>query len=754
MLCPANGCIAVIPEPATIAGRFLRRVFKRKMPKKPLLIAFLWHMHQPDYRDAQTGEIYLPWTRFHAIKDYLDMGKLAADVPGCRLTINVVPSLLDQLIAYGDGTARETCAGVSLKNAAHLDTREKAFLLRTFFQLSWKHMIFPNPRYRELLDRRGGADAAGEYPVGMRQYSTQDFRDLQTWFNLAWSGNELRRDPAIAALFRKGRAFTEDDKRKLLEVQMSFVGKVLPFYRGLMETHGMEISTSPYYHPILPLLCDSRSAREALPTISLPRETFSYTADAREHIERARQRFSELFGRPAQGMWPSEGSVSNAAMELAREAGLRWLASDEGVLLQSLQKLGRAGASLSLGQRYSAWRWGDREDGPCLFFRDHELSDLIGFTYANWKVEDAAADFTQRLHNIHRHLPNDGRMYVVPIILDGENAWEHYPENGAPFLQLLYKNLANSADLKMVTFSEFLDLETHREPLPSLLAGSWIYGSFATWIGHPEKNRAWEFLIAARRILASCQSRGMDKGTLERARLEMMIAEGSDWFWWYGDDHQTDNAAEFDALFRGHVKNVYRVLGEKAPAEFDIPIKAVGTRTQYRNPVHTITPKIDGKVTSYYEWLSAGFATPGAGESMHRSQRFLEKLYFGYDSRNFYLRLDLEPLRRRNFPATASVQVSFSSPAELVLMMAMDSARNWQCVILKSPVAGVTPAFAGDKILELAIPLGMVGIENPAETHFAVSVWDGGHEAERFPSNGTLAVPIDPWGLDQREWFV
>jgi alpha-amylase/alpha-mannosidase (GH57 family) len=526
----------------------------------------------------------------------------------------------------------------------------------------------------------------------------------------------------------------------------------MPFYRDLSR-RGIELSLSPYYHPILPLLCDTRSAREALPDVPLPKEHFAFPADANEQIVGAQQRFTEFFGHEAQGMWPSEGSISDAVLAMARSAGLRWLASDEGVLLQSLQKMGRAGGSLSPEQKYSVHRWGDGEAGPCLFFRDHALSDLIGFTYASWRAEDASADFVRHLRSIHESLPDDGTGYVVSVILDGENAWDHYPENGAPFLRSLYRDIKGSPELKPVTFAEFLDLERHRAPLPSLVAGSWIYGNFATWVGHPEKNRGWEFLSQARRCLGASSSEGIPIERMKRARREMMIAEGSDWFWWYGDDHQTENAAEFDTLFRGHVKNVYRFLAKKYPTELDTPINQGGVQAQYQNPVHTMTPRLDGKVSDYFEWLSAGFARPGAGESMHRSRRHLDKLFFGYDVRNLYLRLDLVFLRQET-PAGLSLRLQFASPAECYIGLAPDKDGTWKGTIAGATLEGSAVKVAVDKIVELGIPLDTLGIHSSSEVRFSLSVLEGDHEVERFPSNGFLTVPVDPWGLDQREWFV
>jgi alpha-amylase/alpha-mannosidase (GH57 family) len=722
------------------------------MAKKPLCVAFLWHMHQPDYGDDQTGEIYLPWTRFHALKDYYDMGALVSQTPGLHVTINMAPSLIDQLCSYGDGKARETYAALALRDAAELEEREKLFLLQGFFQLPWKQMILPYPRYRDLLERRGAPNSRGEYANALKRYSTQDFRDLQVWFNLSWCGNELRRNPAVAQLFSKGKNFTEEEKRQLLDIEIKFVGEVLPLYRRLIHDNGVELSVSPYYHPILPLLCENRSAREVLPDLPLPATPFAFPSDAAEQIRRAQQRFSGVFACPPAGMWPSEGAVSDAAAEAAQSSGLRWLASDEGVLYNSLAKSGHPRVPMSATDKYRAYQW--RDTRLCLFFRDHQLSDLIGFTYAQWKAEDAVNDLLARLRSIHTAVPDDGRHYIVPIILDGENAWEHYPNNGTDFLTSLYRRLTESDKLRTVTFSEFLDLEGHRGQLKTLAAGSWIYSNLSTWIGHPEKNRAWDILASARQALDSCQREGMDLQQLEAAFHEVMIAEGSDWFWWFGDDHETQNAAEFDTLFRTHVKNVYRLLGKQYPLNLDVSIKRTDARALYRTPLHTISPTIDGKVTDYFEWLSAGFATPLGGESMHRTVRYLEKIFFGYDTGHFYLRIDFTAAARKKLPPRLAVELVFVSPQSRRLSLIYDEQGRWQLAAWDCPVPGLAARFAGGRIIESAIPLEALGVKGPEEVRFFIDITQNVHQIERFPTNGFLSVPVDPWTLDQEEWIV
>lgn len=387
-----------------------------------------------------------------------------------------------------------------------------------------------------------------------------------------------------------------------------------------------------------------------------------------------------------------------------------------------------------------------------MFFRDHALSDLIGFTYGRWGAEEAVSDFLQRLRKTYEALPDDGRHYVVPVILDGENAWEHYPRNGADFLELLYRRLSEADFLRAVTFSEFLDMEPHRETLNTIAAGSWIYGSLTTWIGHAEKNAAWDQLAAARQTLARSERETSGADGREKAFHEMMIAEGSDWFWWYGDDHPTQNAVEFDTLFRSHIKNIYRLLGQECPIGLDAPIKKVDIRTQYRNPVHTVSPQIDGRVTDYFEWLAAGFATPAGGGSMHQTVRYLEKIYFGYDASQFYVRLDFIGGLQK-LPPAVSVQAHFITPKDCLLEIDR-SGGPWDCKVFHSPVAGGKPAAAGGKIMEIGVPLKALGIEEPDEVRFFVTLFEKGRELERFPSTGFLVVPVDPWGLDQQEWVV
>jgi hypothetical protein len=338
------------------------------------------------------------------------------------------------------------------------------------------------------------------------------------------------------------------------------------------------------------------------------------------------------------------------------------------------------------------------------------------------------------------------------VILDGENAWEHYPNNGAEFLGRLYRGLTESGFLRTVTFSEFLELEPRLEPLQAMVAGSWIYSCLTTWIGHPEKNAAWDALSGARLAFARSEREITDLKQRESAFRELMIAEGSDWFWWYGDDHQTENAVEFDSLFRSHVRNVYRRLGQAYPAGLDVPIKKADVRTQYRSPVHTISPTLDGKVTDYFEWLAAGFATPSGGGAMHQVVRHLEKIYFGYDSSRIYVRLDFAG-GLKSLPPQAAVQLHFRSPKECVLTIE-GSGSQWICSAFTCSLPDAAPAVAGGRILEIGVPFKALALRELDEVRLFVTILEKDRELERFPSTGFLVIPVDPLGLDQQEWLV
>jgi len=484
------------------------------MTEKKLHVAVLWHMHQPDYVDGLTGRPAMPWVRLHAQLSYYDMVRLVLEEPRARAVFNLVPSLLRQLDDAASGRTEDDFLVLSRKAPADLDPAEKERLLQDFFSFNHARRFVELPRLRELWDLRGGEGRELD-PEVVSRFGEQDLLDLQVGFNLAWCGRTLREDPHIAHLYIKGRDFTAAEKHELLRVQREFLGEILPAYAEAARSGQVELSCTPLSHPILPLLCDLGAAREAQPELTLPKTAYRYPGDAWFHVRTALDEMERYCGVRPRGMWPAEGSISEQALRVFQTLGLDWVATDQGVLDNSWR---RAGEDQPQQAHFQSYRWGG-DGAPAVFFRDTGLSDNLGFRYQSWSAEDAVADLLYHLDNIRRSLPADGE-YIVPLILDGENPWEFYPDNGIDFLQCLYAGVANAEHLSWTTFGEYLDREgVSPATLPAVCAGSWIRGDFTTWIGHPEKNRGWEYLAGVR---AAFEARLAQAGAL----TEVTLADG------------------------------------------------------------------------------------------------------------------------------------------------------------------------------------------------------------------------------------
>ncbi len=552
-------------------------------------VAILWHMHQPDYRDND-GYFRMPWTFLHAIKDYYDMPHIASlfDV---KVTFNITPILMEQLQDYiRHGYRKDIYLSLLAKPVAELQQEQKERLLQLCKTARFATMVAPYPRFVELY-HKGSLD-------------DQEFLDVEVWFLLSWSGNYLKSsDPLIKELLQK-TSFTHEEKIALLDRLVAFLPKILPLYASLQRQGRIALSTTPYTHPILPLLLDIHVAKEANPATTLPQDSVSLQEDAKLHIQKAITLYQEHFGSSPRGMWPAEGAVDEASLALYKEAGIRWIATDEAILRKSGET-----------DPYQAYE----RDGVSIFFRDHTLSDLIGFTYRNYPADQAVQDFLSRL-------PKDGTAFVI---LDGENAWEFYPKNGLEFLEHLYVALEKRST---ITFDEAAELP--KKELSHLAPGSWIYGDFSTWIGDEEKNRAWELLFEAKRDALR------HGGDTPQIREHFLRAEASDWFWWYGEGHYTEFAYEFDALFRSHLIAVYQELGIAPPANLLVPILgAHELHALINEPQNPITPVIDGKVTSFFEWLGSGYVDESSFDAM-QSNSVVRKIFWGEDSEALYFRLD------------------------------------------------------------------------------------------------------------------
>lgn len=653
-------------------------------------LGFLWHMHQPLYVDPTSGEALLPWVRLHATRAYYDMAMLALDYPEVHQTINLVPVLvsqLERLVAGGTDRYRR----LSEAPADGLSEEDARFLIEMFFQANWHTLVLPNPGYRRLLEMRGGEHIHAE---AVSRFTTQDLRDLQVWFNLAWFGFTARRNfPLLQELLTQQQGFSEAQKRALLQIQDEVVGQILPLYRQAQQTGCIELSTTPFYHPILPLLCSTDSARQALPHANLPSPSFRYPQDARAQIDRALSYFERTFGIRPRGMWPSEGSVSPEVVSLMEEAGLSWFATSEGIL------------QLSQLNESAPPHWRDGNDRPSVvqpyrvgnisgFFRQLELSDRIGFTYSHMQGPHAAEDLLGRV----RHVVENARATVgnpiqpmVPIILDGENPWEHYPDGGESFLRGLYAGILAAPDLSAITFSEYLERHEAASEIERLWSGSWIYSNFQIWIGHPEDVAAWDRLRETRETLEAELKQAEEKalnapsapesgeGSLaappdegapdfEAAWESLYAAEGSDWFWWFGDEFSSAAESEFDRLFRTHLKNVYQALRLNPPGNLEIPIKGMRRFQPLPPPRGIIRPTIDGHHSTWWEWEEAG-STPlqATGGAMARGTRLLSALSYGYDQEHVFLKIDYGPDLFLHGDEPPALELLLISPASLLL---------------------------------------------------------------------------------------
>lgn len=533
----------------------------------PLHVAFLWHMHQPFYKDVSTNEYALPWVRLHGIKDYYDMVSILDAYPLIHQTFNMVPSLMIQLDEYAHGASDRYLFYTQIP-AKNLNHGQKAFLLQEFFSANWDNMIKPFPRYRELIEKRGITLSGDEISTAIKRFDTQDFLDLQVWFNIAWFDPQFQgRDSLLVNLIKKQKNFTEEEKQRVIDKQREVISLILPEYKRMQDKGQIEVSVTPYYHPILPLLCNMELAQQSDPSVTLPTKRFSAPEDARMQIKKAVDCYQHYLGCNPRGMWPSEGSVCNDIIPLVSDNGIKWLATDEWILYHTLG-MDRYSAHL-LYKPYNLIIDGKQVS---VIFRDRALSDTIGFTYGKWNTYDAVSDFITRLHHIHDMLPKK-RNHLVCIAMDGENAWEYYSKDGWEFLEYLYTCLSHDETIRCVTISEYLQENPPQEILTDIHPGSWINSNFRIWIGDEEENKAWDYLYEAREALVDFEKKHGQSDMTQEAWEYIYIAEGSDWFWWFGNKHYSPNAATFDSLFRGYLEGVYKILGLNVPEGIKKPIK-------------------------------------------------------------------------------------------------------------------------------------------------------------------------------------
>jgi alpha-amylase/alpha-mannosidase (GH57 family) len=733
-------------------------------------LVLLWHMHQPFYKDMVTGEYRLPWVRLHVLKDYYGMVKLLDEFPQVQQNFNLVPSLVTQIQDYVSGQAHDPFFNVVAKPADELTPSDRQFALRYLFQANPVNMIGRYPRYRELWERYR---ATSERPEGPDSYFvTRDYADLQVLSQLAWFDEYFLAEPEIATLVAKGEDFTVEDQKLVIAKEREFLAKVLPAYAEAAKKGSIELSASPYYHPILPLLCDTNIGAQSTPGLSLPTRRFLHPDDASIQIQRALDSHQALFGVRPKGLWPSEGSVSEETMKLAFRQDIQWMATDEGVLGRSLdfhfarhdgEKLQADGAE----RLYNIYQYEKDGTRMHLIFRDHHISDLIGFVYSGMPEQEAAAHLIQSVKDSAQPVLQKGRDAVVSIILDGENAWEYYPESGREFLRRFYDALQRDSQIEPVTISAAI--ARHKESdfgrLNRVVPGSWINANLEVWIGAPEDNRSWDLLAEAR----DYYDRYSHRVSAEQRKLaweELLIAEGSDWNWWYGPEHHSANDRDFDELYRKHLSNVYHALEGVPPEELNTPIISGLVRPSYLPQTAYVRARVDGLVSGYFEWMgAASFTADQRTMAMHGKQFLLDAVYAGLDADSVSGRLDFHrsppegafrllvnlEVRRaegdRKSPVN-SYRLTADAQGRTLQKWVLTNGEERQKLASFSAGHGNTPANGAEvalaEIFEFRLPFELIGVQQGCRIRLRFSIWRDHLPVDSMPLEGWIDLSAQP----------
>lgn len=587
-------------------------------------LAFVWHMHQPYYKDNQKNIYLFPWVRLHAIKNYYNMANILKEFPKIKQTFNFVPSLILQLEDYVSNNVKDLWLEKTLIPAGDFSEEDQKFIIDKFFWINLDKKVLIHPRYRDLWEKKQRKE----------EYNVQDFLDLQVLYNLAWFDPEYReKDNFLKKLWKKGKFYSEGEKYEVIKKQREIMKKIIPLYKELQDQGQIEIIFSPLFHPIVPLLYDTNFAKRSTPDIPLPSFPFRYPQDVKEQIKLGIEVYEKHFGKFPRGMWPSEQAVSPEIVELSSDFNIQWIISDEKILFSTINKeiiRDYDGYMLNPEILYKPYRVNIGKSIN-IIFRDALLSDKIGFVYMHYPSKDAAMDLYNRILNIKNRLPND-YPYLLTIALDGENCWEYYDNDGRDFLRNLYTLLSENQEIETVKVGEYLDKYPPKDNLYHLYTGSWIEGNLSTWIGEREENIAWNYL----RMVRDFVEEKIKKDPEIKYKIDwisLYAGEGSDWFWWFGDDQDSGRDEIFDYIFRLHLKNVYLSIKEDPPYFLDVPIVIKKPLWIEKEPL-IMTPNIDGALSSEGEWKDASL------NLTKEKGRIIKGIYYTYDLGNLYLRID------------------------------------------------------------------------------------------------------------------
>ncbi len=718
-------------------------------------------MHQPYYKDTVTGEYILPWARLHGAREYIHMAEVLAQYPRVKATFNFVPSLVEQIQEYARGQAVDRALALSRQDT--WSDADKAYILSLFFSVNWDNIVRRYPRYSQLLDLRH--QVKGEASLLDNHY----YRDLVAWFNLVWLDPiALEHDPDLRSLIEKGQNFTRQDIDLILHKQQAYLARILPLYNHLRDRGQIEITTSPYYHPILPLLIGSDTAHRASPGLPLPHPPFHHPEDATEQIRLAVEAHQAAFSEAPLGIWPPEGAVCPEVLPILARYGFRWFATDEALLARSLGVSLERDAHAHLKAPHILYQPYliniGRSDNPSYLtaiFRDHVLSDRIGFVYQSMDGQKAAEDLIRYLQTVRERLNDPDHPYLVSIILDGENCWEHYPNYGDPFLYHLYWRLSEETTLETVTVSEYLERFPPRQTIEHLATGSWIGGNLETWIGEAKQNRAWEVLGRVREELVAWQEAtpGAGLDVLEDAWRHIYIAEGSDWFWWYYSRNVSGQEQLFDRTFRQHLSRVYYAIGRPVPPWLTESIQGLTERQDYRPPSGYVVPRFSAAEEAGLEWTGAGFLEPVLSSgAMQRTDLVLRRLYFGYNPTALCFRLEA---RSALGPYKVSLFLVVESPLSPRECPPAPFGASWRIDLLPGHGATVrlvserggwlevesgVQSMAGERVWEVSVPLVTFGLNLGARVGVAAALAREGSIIETLPAEAVHTFTLSEVG--------
>lgn len=682
-----------------------------------LYLNLVWHMHQPYYADDESGMIEMPWVYLHALKDYSEMLWYMRPYPQVKATFNLSPSLLVQLERYGDMHVNDRLLNLIRSKSDTLDSEAYALFIRYMHASHFEHQIKPLPRYVALLQQN-------------ETLTPNEIDEIAVLFLLSWCGNYLRsKSSYIQTLLAQKEGFTASQKMQLLQELAAFTTTIIDEYKQMHQSGQIALSFNPMYHPIMPLLVDMKSAQRSNEHVKMPEQTCSFEADATIQLQRGMQTFKRLFDCMPDGIWPSEGSVSRASLQLYKEANIAVAATDEEILLAST-----AGERANL--LYKPYYFLD-DTGPMLLFRDKPLSDKIGFHYASMHPTDSANDFIHSLQSIDQLYEGNK---LVSVILDGENAWEFYPNNAQDFFHTLYTRLSETPFITMVNYKTLHKLDIETPVLDHIHPGSWISRDFSTWIGQDEKNRAWELLCTCKRDVQNVLPT-LNETQQSALQRELLIAEGSDWFWWYGEGHHSDYADLFDALFRKHLINCYVIMNRTVPAEMMHSIINTHAIKKSHFPTAMISPLINGKRDNFFEWLGAGVIENSVQTNVMdtSSKLMFKQLHYGFDKKRLYLSIDGN---FHDLPPQTTLQIEINDSAQFSIALQGDCKAHQNADLL----------FCFDTLIECAISIESL-LEEDAETlSLTLALYEDNQLLEAFMPNDRAHLII--YSPDERDWFV